>query len=81
LQLLPEKHDPSLVMKKVEVHITPEGQLVIYDAARRVNHYEVRAEERRLPVRTARRPQPSTSAAPDPRADARRRGWLYGKVR
>ena len=41
LQIVPEKNEPSLVMKKVEVHVTPEGSLSIYDGARRVRHHEV----------------------------------------
>ena len=81
LQLVPGKNEPSLVMKKVEVHVTPEGQFSIYDGARRVNHREVGTSEGKLPVRDAVLRQPIPSAAPDPQADARGRGWLYGKVR
>jgi transposase len=81
LQILPAKNDPSLVMKKVEVHVTPEGQLSIYDGARRVQHREVATSEGRRPIRNAALRQPVPNAAPEPQADARRRGWLYGKVR
>jgi transposase len=81
LQLILEKNDPSLVMKKVEVHVTPEGQLSIYDGARRVTHREVGASEGRRPVRATTSRQSLQSTAPDSQADARRRGWLYGKVR
>jgi transposase len=81
LQLVPEKNDPSLVMKKVEVHVTPEGQLSIYDGARRVQHREVVTSAGRRPIRNTAVRHPVPNAAPDPQSDARRRGWLYGKVR
>jgi transposase len=81
LQLVPEKNEPSLVMKKVEVHVTPEGSLLIYDGTRRLRHREVEASEGRLLVRAAIDRQPIQSTVPDSQADARRRGWLYGKVR
>jgi transposase len=81
LQLVPEKNEPSLVMKKVEVHVTPEGQLSIYDGARRVMHREVGASEQQPAAGAIARPHVVSSTEPDPQADARRRGWLYGKVR
>jgi hypothetical protein len=81
LQIVPEKNEPSLVRKKVEVHITPEGCLSIYDGVRRLSHREVADSENNRRVRTFTSPQPLPLTAPDPHADARRRGWLYGKVR
>jgi hypothetical protein len=81
LQLIPQKNEPSLVMKKVEVHVTPEGSLWIYDGARRVTHRELGASAQQPAARAIARHQPGSSQEPDPEADARRRGWLYGKVR
>lgn len=81
LQLVPEKNEPSLVRKKVEVHVTPEGKLSIYDGVRRLTHREVGAHAQQPATRALARRQPVSSTEPDPQADARRRGWLYGKVR
>jgi transposase len=81
LQLVPEKNEPSLVMKKVQVHITPEGSLSIYDGARRVKHREVGTSVPQPTPRAIAAQQPVSMTVPDPQADARRRGWLYGKVR
>lgn len=81
LQLVPEKNEPSLAMRKVEVHITPEGRLSIYDGVRRISHREVADSEDKRRVRTLTPPQPLPRTGPNPHADARRRGWLYGKVR
>lgn len=81
LQIVPGKKEPSLVMKKVEVHVTPEGSLSIYDGKRRVKHCAVGASVPQPAARAIARHQPVSSEEPDPAADARRRGWLYGKVR
>ncbi len=81
LQLVPEKNEPSLVMKRVEVHVTPEGQVSIYDAARRVSHRQVGASAQQPAARAIARHHVASSTEPDPQSDARRRGWLYGKVR
>jgi hypothetical protein len=80
-QLVPDKGEPSLVMKKVEVHVTPEGSLLIYDRKRRVKHCAVGTNVQQAAARAIARHQPISSEEPDPEADARRRGWLYGKVR
>jgi transposase len=80
-QLVPGKGEPSLVRKKVEVHVTPEGSLLIYDGKRRVKHRAVGTNVQQAAARALAPHQPILSEEPDPEADARRRGWLYGKVR
>lgn len=78
LQLVPEKMGPTLAAKSVEVRVSPEGSIAIYHERRVVPHREVAAP---APAATAQRRRPSLPAStPDGQADARRRGWLYGKV-
>ena len=81
LQLVPGKDEPSLSSHSVEVRVSPEGEVAIYREGRRITHREV-APQSAVPAvntRQMRHPQPSTM--PDAQAEARRRGWLYGKVR
>jgi transposase len=81
LQLVPEKNEPSLSSKTVGVHVSPEGEVAIYHEGRRVTYREVVPQVTVPAVNTQRRRQPPPSTMPDAQAEARRRGWLYGKVR
>jgi hypothetical protein len=81
LQLVPGKDEPSLSAQTVEVRVSPEGEVAVYHEGRRLTHREATPQ---APVSTAeaqRRRAPLPSRAPDAQAEARRRGWLYGKVR
>ena len=81
LQLMPRKDEPSLSAQSVEVRVSPEGDIAIYHEGRRVTHREVASQAAVSAVNPQRRHQPQPSAVPDAQAEARRRGWLYGKVR
>jgi transposase len=81
LQLVPGKDEPSLSSHSVEVRVSPEGEVAIYHEGRRVMHREVAPQAAALAVNTQRRRHPHPNAVPDAQAEARRRGWLYGKVR
>jgi hypothetical protein len=81
LQLLPAKDAPSLSSHSVEVHVSPEGEAAIYHEGRRVTHCEVAPQAAVSAVNTQRRRHQPPGAVPDAQAEARRRGWLYGKVR
>lgn len=77
LQLLPDPKGPSLVDKSVTVHVVPEGAVYLYQDRRPVAYRRVLASDpvppkpRREMVR-----QPRTV---DPKAAARRRGWLFAQ--
>jgi transposase len=81
LQLVPGKDESSLSSKRVEVRVSPEGEVAVYHEGRRVTHREVAPQVAVSAVKTERRRHPQPSAVPDSQAEARRRGWLYGKVR
>jgi transposase len=80
VQLVPEKDELSLSAKSVEVRVSPEGNLAIYHEGQRVSHREVAPQAAVSTVKAQRRHSPLPSRAPDAQAEARRRGWLYGKV-
>jgi hypothetical protein len=75
LQLLPGPKDPSLAGESVSVHTVPEGDVYLYHGKRPIPY-------RPAPIpgaapseplrRAARPPKPS-----DPKAQARRRAWLF----
>jgi hypothetical protein len=67
-QLVPEKNDLSLAMKKVEVHVTPEGSLSIYEGQRRVKHCAVGTSVPQPAARVIARHRPVSGREPDPEA-------------
>ncbi len=77
LQLAVAPGDPCLVGKRVNVHVVPEGDIVVYDGRRQLPYARVDhpvGEPALAPARPpARNPRP-----PDPRAAARKRAWLFG---
>jgi hypothetical protein len=81
LQLVPAKDEPSLSSHSVEVRVSPEGGIAVYHEERRLSHQEVAPPAAVSAVNTQRRRHPPPSTLPDAQAGARRRGWLYGKVR
>ena len=77
LQLQPGPKDPSLVDQSVSVHVVPEGDIYVYHDKRRISHQAVAARPSLPPQPTAEAPQPAKPA--DPKAKARKYGWLYGQ--
>ena len=77
LQLLPGPKDPSLVGQKVSVHVVPEGEIYLYHEKRRIASQPVAAPPVKSPQPDEEAPPPAKP--PDPRAMARKRGWLYGQ--
>ena len=77
LQLLPNPGDPSLVNQKIAVHVVPEGDIYLYHGTRRLAYQPVAAlpAEATQPTQEMLRP----AKPPDPKAMARKRGWLYGQ--
>ena len=76
LQLAVGVDEPSLVGKRVSVHVVPEGDLFVYAGKRRLRFQRVEqpaSERAHAPARSpARAPRPS-----DPQAAARKRAWLF----
>ena len=77
LQLVPDPKGPSLVDESVTVHIVPEGDIYPYHDRHPVAYRPVPAPEAvpPKPIRKGvRQPKPT-----DPKAAARRRGWLFAR--
>ncbi len=81
LQLVPGQDEPTLSAKSVEAHVSPEGEVVVYHEGRRLPHREAASQAAAPTPQARRRHSLPPSGAPDAQAEARRRGWLYGKVR
>ena len=77
LQLLPDPKGPSLVDKSVTVHVVPEGAVYLYQDRRPVEYRRVLTSDP-VPPKPKREMvrQPRTV---DPKAAARRRGWLFAQ--
>ena len=76
LQLLPAAKAPSLVHQKVTVHVVPAGEIHLYHGKHPIAHRQVSVAEVALAVPDS---SPLPAKTPDPRAAARRRGWLYAQ--
>ena len=78
LQLLPDPKGPSLVDKSVTVHVVPEGAVYLYHQDRRPVAYRRVLASDPVPPKPkremVRQPRPV-----DPKAAARRRGWLFAQ--
>lgn len=77
LQLLPDPKGPSLVDKTVTVHIVPEGDVHLYHDRHPVAYRRVLASDP-VPLKP-RREMVRQSRPVDPKAAARRRGWLFAQ--
>jgi Winged helix-turn helix len=76
LQLRLGAKDPSLRGKKITVHTVPEGDVYLYDGKRRLDYERVEAP----PTALAPPPTVPLVKAPDPRAKARQRAWLFAST-
>src|SRR5665647_646984 len=76
-RLLPDPKGPSLVDKSVTVHVVPEGDVYLYHDRHSVAYRRVLASDP-VPLKPrremVRQPRPV-----DPKATARRRGWLFAQ--
>jgi hypothetical protein len=78
LEILPDPHRTCLAGKTINVHITPEAELFLYDGKRRLQ-YRVIQPLARPKVEQKTEVAPNKTQPPDPASLARRRAWLYGK--
>jgi hypothetical protein len=79
LQIVLRRDEPSLSTKWVEVHVTPEGSIYLYDEQRRLEHRVVSAVDRALllrPPQQSSRP-PKVKREADPQARVRRLRYLH----
>ncbi|MDQ3804755.1 MAG: ISNCY family transposase, partial [Acidobacteriota bacterium] len=79
LQIVPARSDASLAGKRVSVHVTPEGALLLYAGQRRLAYREFKPEQPRRRAASARRSAQAPEVDPEVKAaaQARRRGWLF----
>ena len=79
LQLTPAKGEASLAGKRVAVHVTPEGAVLLYAGERRLAYRELAAEPARPTAGARRRMTQAPEVDPEvaEAAQARRRGWLF----
>lgn len=76
LQIVPDSQSACIAGRKVNVHITPEDEILIYDGKRRLDYRIVPSVQRQLSSRA------NTSAKtkePDAKALAKRRAWLFAQ--
>ena len=77
LQLVPDPKGPSLVDESVTVHVVPEGEIYLYHDGHPVAYRRVLASDP-VPLKPrremVRQPRPV-----DPKAAAKRRGWLFAR--
>ena len=78
LQILPRPTDRSLSGKTVDVHVTPEGDIYLYDGKVRLDHKLLDVRPKAV-QRARQKPASHQESPPDAAAAARKRAWLYGK--
>jgi transposase len=91
LQLLPSPKRASLAGKTLHVHVTPEGETLLYAGRERLAYTTLKtsvpkpatpavanADTDARPVVTATRPAPSTEPAARRKPTANQRAWAYG---
>lgn len=81
LQIKREPRSVSLAGKKVSVHTTPGGEIVIYDGKTRLRHEQLSAPPGPfLQQKKAVQELIDDTRRPDPKARGRRQAWLFGKT-
>ena len=72
LQIIPSSSDKCLARKSVNVHVTPEDEIFIYDGKRRLQYKEIPAQSKTQ----ASKHSVKKTEAPSPESLAKRRAWL-----
>ena len=75
LQILPSAREKSLAGTSIDVHVTPEGELFLYDGKRRLEYHKITSP----PKQTADRKPAARTSKPRPENLAKRRAWLFAK--
>jgi hypothetical protein len=76
LQILPGSRDRCLAGASVNVHVTPENDVFIYDGKRRLDYRSVLSVAKRRPSGASVHPK---RKQPDAEGLARRRAWLFAE--
>lgn len=77
LEILPDSRNTCLAGKTINVHITPEAELFLYDDKKRLSHRVIQPIARHK-VQQEAKMAAKKAQQPDPASLARRRAWLYG---
>jgi hypothetical protein len=77
LQLLPAPSSPSLVNKRISVHVVPEGTIYLYHDHQPLTYRPLSAAP--APPTKPTQPRDQSPKPTDAKAAARRRGWLYAQ--
>jgi hypothetical protein len=81
LQIQRETRSVSLAGRKVSVHTTPAGEIVIYDGKNRLRHDLLAVPPGPFLQQKKAREEPIDVAdKPDPKARQRRQAWLFSKT-
>jgi hypothetical protein len=77
LEILPDPHRTCLAGKTINVHITPEAELFLYDGKRRLSYRVIQPQ---ASLKIAQKPAQALlhKRPPNPASLARRRAWLHG---
>ena len=78
LEILPDSRNTCLAGKTINVHITPEAELLLYDDKKRLQHRAIQPPVQPKATQKARVAAKKTQTQ-DPASLARRRAWLYGQ--
>jgi hypothetical protein len=78
LEILPDSRNTCLAGKTINVHITPEAELFLYDGKKRLQHRVIQPIVQPKAVQKAKVAAKKTQP-PYPAALARKRAWLYGE--
>ena len=79
LEILPDSRSTCLAGKTINVHVTPEEEILLYHGKQRLKYRAIEAQPRshdKPGVKTRAR-----KSLPNPAALARKRAWLYGTAK
>jgi len=76
LQIVPGSSERSLASKSVNVHVTPEDEVFIYDGKRRLEYKEIPVQAKAIQESKAVK---KTVTLPSPESLAKKRAWLFSQ--
>ena len=76
LQILPSSSERCLARKSVNVHVTPEAEVFVYDGKHRLKYKEISEQAK---TTSASKPVIKTVTVPKPESLAKKRAWLFAQ--